>query len=265
MWLPSNRQARFGCEANVVMCKSRPGSRLRPQPSGVHSGHPTAWTGTQAMGGRKLARPKRPCASAWWGRGANSRTCAFDRRYGVETADSVRLEQLDLPTADTAEAQAYAPVAEAVFREMVRSVPIDYANSSFIDVGSGKGKALMPAASMPFKRVVGVEYVRSLHGIAEGNLSKFIAAKRIERPAELVCVDAETFEWPSGPLIVFLYNPFDCTKMRKVLGRLLEAMDREPRDVLLLYRNPVCHATIRDTARFQLRRENRHYHLYAGR
>ena len=38
---------------------------------------------------------------------------------------------------------------------VIRSLPIDYPSSVFLDYGAGKGRAVCVAATQPFRRVVG--------------------------------------------------------------------------------------------------------------
>ncbi len=57
----------------------------------------------------------------------------------------------------------YQPSEPVLFREMVGGLPIDCSEFTFIDVGSGKGRALLLAADYPFRRIIGVEVPPELH------------------------------------------------------------------------------------------------------
>lgn len=74
---------------------------------------------------------------------------------------------------------------------------------AFVDLGSGKGKALMLAANYPFREIIGVELSPRLHAIAQSNLQK-IGDSRIR----VYCEDARSFLFPS-PSVIYLYNPFE--------------------------------------------------------
>ena len=52
---------------------------------------------------------------------------------------------------------AYQPTEPALFHEMLAALNITFEDFTFIDLGSGKGRALLMASDYPFLRIVGVE------------------------------------------------------------------------------------------------------------
>jgi hypothetical protein len=109
---------------------------------------------------------------------------------------------------------------------------------AFVDVGSGKGLVVMQAARHPFREIVGVEMAPELHAIAERNAGRFAAVHPDAAPMRFIHGDALTAPLPDGPLVVYLYNPFDATVLRPFAARLEAAVSRE-RDILVAYVNPV--------------------------
>jgi tRNA G46 methylase TrmB len=67
----------------------------------------------------------------------------------------------------TQEIHAYHAVPAWLIRETLNSIPLQPNVFAFIDMGSGKGRALLVASEFPFARIVGVEISRELSGIAE--------------------------------------------------------------------------------------------------
>lgn len=71
----------------------------------------------------------------------------------------------------------YQPTEKALFHEMVDALAhhadLDFAEFTFVDLGSGKGRALLMASDYPFRRIVGVELLPALHQIAELNLAQY--------------------------------------------------------------------------------------------
>jgi hypothetical protein len=61
--------------------------------------------------------------------------------------------------------------------------------------------------------------------------------------------DAVSCPLPDGPLVVYLYNPFDATLLAPFAARL-EAAAAPGRDVLVAYVNPVHRAIFDGAARF---------------
>jgi len=109
---------------------------------------------------------------------------------------------------------------------------------TFIDLGSGKGRVLLMAAPYGFKRIIGVEYMPEWHRIAKKNIRKFTAEHQPAAVIENLCMDAREFDFPAGPLIVYLFNPFPEPVFAAVLDQLRTSLLQEPRPVYVAYRFP---------------------------
>jgi SAM-dependent methyltransferase len=129
----------------------------------------------------------------------------------------------------------YQPSNPQEFQRLFSAAPIRHEQYIFIDVGSGKGRALVLAARYPFKRMVGIEYSKELHAIAERNVVTAGLSGRIE----LVCCDALDYSLPAEPLVIFLYNPFDGAIMRPFVANVEHSLRQNPRPMWVLYSNAV--------------------------
>ena len=173
------------------------------------------------------------------GQGGAARASELDRRLGLDTwrEESTALMRID--GTNELRGNRYQPVGEAAFHRVVARLGIDPARYAFVDYGSGKGRALLLASALPFRRVLGVEHARELHEAALANVAR--ARDALPGAARIECMwsDATTFAPPAGPLACFLYNPFDGTVLRALLDRLAASAAAEPRDIRLAYLNPV--------------------------
>jgi SAM-dependent methyltransferase len=137
----------------------------------------------------------------------------------------------------------YQPTDPALFHEMLnavrRSLHFNFADFAFLDLGSGKGRTLLMASDYPFKRILGVELLPSLHDIACENLRCYKSESRKCFALEAVCADATTFPFPDEPLLVFLFNPFPESGLRKVITNLEQSLRARPRPIWVLYHNPL--------------------------
>lgn len=171
----------------------------------------------------------------------------FERRYGVRTADFVRLEELGLAHRDRV---YYSP---ANWHTLRRTLPLRDVGEHdvFIDLGSGMGRMVLEAASRyPFRRVIGVELSERLNDIARAN----VAGTRLRlrcRDIDLVRSDVLDYEIPDDVSVVFLNNPFRGDVFAEVVGRLVASVDRNPRPVTVIYFNPVEEAFLLSTGRFR--------------
>ena len=111
---------------------------------------------------------------------------------------------------------------------------------SFVDAGAGKGRALFLAAEQPFRKIVGVELNPRLARIAEQNVAQWRRVTRSMATIRVVQQDAMKFRWPRTPLLVYLYNPFDCSLVAQLAQRLAAAARAGSGLVDLLYVNPTC-------------------------
>ena len=159
---------------------------------------------------------------------------------------------------------SYQPTDSTVFREMMNWLPMDYSRFTFIDLGSGKGRTLLMASEFPFQRVIGVELLPSLHRIAAENAQKFAAEELSHAPIETVCGDACAFEFPVAPLVLYLFNPLPQGGLERVLRNLGKSLLESPREIWLVYHNPVLEFVVASFEAFHKAGSSEQYVIYAS-
>jgi SAM-dependent methyltransferase len=142
----------------------------------------------------------------------------------------------------------YQPVEPALFRHMMNSLAIDFSQFTFVDIGSGKGRAVLLAAEFPFQRIIGIELLPELNRIAEENIRKFLRAHPRSPTMEVHCVDAGDFVFPVEAAVLFLNNPLPETALARLLEHLERSLGERPRPTFLLYANPVRESVIAQCA-----------------
>jgi len=50
--------------------------------------------------------------------------------------------------------------------------------------------------------------------------------------------DATAFDYPTGPIVLYLYNPFLAPVLKRCLRNLTRSLRAEPRELYLIYVNP---------------------------
>lgn len=186
----------------------------------------------------------------------------FDEVHGVSTSGDVLLADLDLPDAARSTSYWYEPANPWKVREAILAARPRFEDTTFVDLGSGKGRMLFIAAAHPFRELIGVELSETLHREARRNLERFVARTPDAPRILLLCGDARTFEFPPGNLFVALYNPFNAEVLASVLGQLDRAMKSESRTVHLAYINPVHHDVIDGSGLFREVKRHRAYRVY---
>ena len=109
-------------------------------------------------------------------------------------------------------------------------------NFTFIDLGSGKGRVLLMASEYPLRKIIGVEFMPELHRTAQENIAKHASEPQQCRQVRSMSMDARDFEFPDGPLIVYLFNPFSKATFVAVLENLRQSIEQAPRPVYVAYR-----------------------------
>lgn len=109
------------------------------------------------------------------------------------------------------------------------------ADVSVLDIGCGKGGALITLSRYPFSHVDGLEISPDLVQIAHQNLSRL----RIAKP-RVFCSDAENFTDLDKYTYLYLYHSFLEPVMKRVLENVNDSLRRTPRRLTLVYKNPVC-------------------------
>jgi predicted RNA methylase len=133
----------------------------------------------------------------------------------------------------------YQPTVEEEFAEIMQQLTtIDFETFTFIDLGSGKGRALLLAAMYPFDHIVGVEVQPELDEIARMNVERFHEPGQQCHSIESICGDAREYEFPPGNIVLYMFNPFPDYVLREVLANLVASARRVPRTIFVLYNAP---------------------------
>jgi SAM-dependent methyltransferase len=170
-----------------------------------------------------------------------------DRRYGMTTRGIVRNELALRASADHADSNHYQAISLRGFREVVSAADVDPGTTAFVDLGAGRGRALILAAEHGFTDVLGVELDPELAEQARRNVGRWEERRAGRHPTpaqiEVRTDDAARIELPKGPMLLFLYNSFGPATLRTLLGRVVASYEADPRPVRLCYFNPV-HADV---------------------
>ncbi len=163
---------------------------------------------------------------------------AFDRRHCVETAREERLGEMGVAAdAVTRGNSVYRVTWGSLIKKAMAQLDIDPRRYSFIDYGSGKGKAMLMASDYPFKTIIGLEYAKRLHDIAAENCRTYHSANQQCHSLEPILGDVLDYTPPPGPIVCFMCNPFDETTLRAVFNGWRARYEGGEREIRILYLN----------------------------
>ncbi|WP_156528846.1 class I SAM-dependent methyltransferase [Caballeronia udeis] len=117
----------------------------------------------------------------------------------------------------------------------------DLHDHTFIDIGCGKGRPMIVATEFSFLEVTGFDLAPRLVDIANHN-AQIVGRRYPERvPMRAFATDALAVDFPSGKLVVYLFNPFGNQTMTRLLAKLVTAHERGTIEAFaVIYLNPVC-------------------------
>jgi SAM-dependent methyltransferase len=133
----------------------------------------------------------------------------------------------------------YQPTEPALFHEMLRALAIHHPDFTFVDLGSGKGRALLMASDYPFRRILGVELLPELDRVARQNIRRYNGDSQRCLALASICGDARNFIFPPEPTVLYLFNALPERVLVAVMANLERSLQQHPRAVYVLYHHPL--------------------------
>ncbi len=154
---------------------------------------------------------------------------SFDARFGTDTTSPfIERHRED-------RAYFYVPAVASVISHALSTLPLERNKFVFVDLGSGKGRALLVASEFPYARIVGVELSDHLHRIAEQNVKRFTPSSQQCVNFELQCMNAADYAFGNEPVVLFLFDPFGRAVLERVVANLEASLSSTPREAYVLY------------------------------
>ena len=160
-----------------------------------------------------------------------------EKEYGINSTGADELKGMEAKGIDISHATIYMPASYDLLENLFNQLtPTDY--NHFVDIGSGKGRAMCVAAAKGFKKVTGIDFSKDFCVAALENLSEM----KTRIPAlqyKVINNDAFYFEIDTDVDCIFMFNPFDEIIMNAVINNIEKSLRKLPRDITLIYCNPL--------------------------
>ncbi|MDP6908146.1 MAG: class I SAM-dependent methyltransferase [Flavobacteriales bacterium] len=160
-----------------------------------------------------------------------------ERELGIQTFGAHAPDELSIEADSKLGGHLYQPSSSVIFKRAMEKLPIDFKSKVFLDIGSGKGRAMILAAEHGFKKVIGVEYAAELNDIAYTNIER-VRNKFSETTFDLQEGDALAYEIPEEVDVIYLFNPFDEHAISGLLDRVKPAFEKS-KPIHLVYVHPI--------------------------
>ena len=163
----------------------------------------------------------------------------FDQRYGTDTSGLIGGGSLATGHPHDIYITAYAGIAPSRFEAALdlwrATLAARIEDYTFIDLGCGKGRALLLASRHPFREVIGIELNPQLAAVALRNARLWRDLGETRSRITIQVGDATQPALPAGPVILFFYNAF----AGPLVNQLANHLSRSARDgpIDLIYQN----------------------------
>jgi SAM-dependent methyltransferase len=167
----------------------------------------------------------------------------FDEATGLNTSGYIHGSQLSSGHPNDLYSVAYysssPSLAQGVLDRWLKTPEIrPIEEYTFVDFGSGKGRVVLIAAKLPFRKCIGVELNPGLSTVAAENMKQWQESGNAASPMQALCQSATEFQFPDTPCVVYLYNPFTTKVMTELLDHIARAFAGRPGELDFLYVNP---------------------------
>lgn len=159
----------------------------------------------------------------------------YEGMFGLDFVTRCQPESLGL---DANLSYCYTPSGDKHLKRLLRDFAIN-SNDAILDIGCGKGSAMRMMSQFPFAKVDGIELSTELATIAKRNFDT-LGLKN----TAVFNDNAALFSNFGAYNLIYLFNPFPSIVMRPVMASLLNSLKEHPREVVIIYLNPICHEDV---------------------
>jgi len=156
----------------------------------------------------------------------------FDLLHGTDTGGPMSGAYYSAISLSSIYTTGYVGATPSALTQALSALLLRQEDFTFVDVGCGKGRALLIAARFPFRHLVGVELSSELCDTARANVA---ANPDLASRITILNEDATRVVYPEGPLLLFLANPFLAPILRRALQNIERQLRPSPRPTWLLY------------------------------
>jgi len=161
-----------------------------------------------------------------------------ERKYKLDTIELDRLKTITVTGDNLDHASIYQACNYYILEKGFDYLGSINENKNIIDLGCGKGRAMIVAAHYGFQNITGIEFARALCLSAENNIREI---RKIYPSVKfnIICDDVINYKIEKDQTVFFFFNPFDEVIMLKVVKNILSSFKENERKIYIMYANPV--------------------------
>ena len=160
-----------------------------------------------------------------------------EKKYGITTSEPVELSKLTISNGNIKQSSRYEAVNYFILEALLSRLRTITNETSFTDLGCGKGRAMVVAAHYGFTKIKGVDFAKEVCSVAEHHLQN-LPTQFPEMEYELHCQNVLEYEIEPNESVFFLFNPFSDEIISRFLEKVNISTAQYPRTIYFLYASP---------------------------
>ena len=161
-----------------------------------------------------------------------------EKKYKISTSKIEDAKKLSVKGDNVEHAELYQGANYYLLEKVFDHLQTIEANKNILDFGCGKGRVLAVAAYYGFEKITGVEFAKELCDGARKNIIP-VQQKFPEKIFNVIHANAVDYSIEKDTNVFFFFNPFDEIVMLDVVKNILQSLKEDPREVYVVYLNPV--------------------------
>ena len=160
-----------------------------------------------------------------------------EKKYGITTSEPVELSKLSISNGNIKQSSRYEAVNYFILEALLSRLRTITNETSFTDLGCGKGRAMAVAAHYGFTKIKGVDFAKEVCSVAEQHLQN-LPTQFPEMEYELHCQNVLEYDIDPSESVFFLFNPFSDEIISRFLEKVNISTAQYPRAIYFLYASP---------------------------
>ena len=161
-----------------------------------------------------------------------------EKKYNISTSKIEDAKKLSVKGDNAEHAELYQGANYYLLEKVFDYLQTIEATKNILDLGCGKGRVLAVAAYYDFEKITGVEFAKELCDEARKNIVP-VQQKFPEKIFNVIHANAVNYRIEKDTNAFFFFNPFNEIVMLEVAKNILQSLKENPREVYVVYLNPV--------------------------
>lgn len=160
-----------------------------------------------------------------------------EKKYQINTSAPIELINLTIKTGDLTKSSRYEAVNFFILEALLQKMRASTNETSFTDLGCGKGRAMVVAAHYGFTKIKGIDFAKEVCVAAEENM-KAVKRKLPAIQYTIFCDDVLNYTIQKDESVFFMFNPFNEDIIHVLLEKIEASIAKHPRTIYILYVSP---------------------------